>query len=139
MRQIVEYRTVQTTCAYCGCGCGLLLEVMDEGLVGTLPVKTHPISEGTLCIKGWSVHEFVESDKRLLTPLVRVDKDFKQSDWDNALGLVASRLSEIRDKFGPGSIVGLASAKCTNEENYLFQKWMRAVVGTNSVDHCARL
>lgn len=112
---------------------------MDEGLVGTLPVKTHPISEGTLCIKGWSVHEFVESDKRLLTPLVRVDKDFKQSDWDNALGLVASRLSEIRDKFGPGSIVGLASAKCTNEENYLFQKWMRAVVGTNSVDHCARL
>ncbi len=135
----MEYRTVQTTCAYCGCGCGLLLEVMDEGLVGTLPVKTHPISEGTLCIKGWSVHEFVESDKRLLTPLVRVDKDFKQSDWDNALGLVASRLSEIRDKFGPGSIVGLASAKCTNEENYLFQKWMRAVVGTNSVDHCARL
>jgi predicted molibdopterin-dependent oxidoreductase YjgC len=135
----VEYRTVQTTCAYCGCGCGLLLEVMDEGLVGTLPVKTHPISEGTLCIKGWSVHEFVESDKRLLTPLVRVDKDFKQSDWDDALGLVASRLSEIRDKFGPGSIVGLASAKCTNEENYLFQKWMRAVVGTNNVDHCARL
>ncbi len=135
----MEYRTVQTTCAYCGCGCGVLLEIMDEGLVGTLPVKTHPISEGTLCIKGWSVHEFVESDKRLLTPLVRVDKDFKQSNWDDALGLVASRLSEIRDKFGPRSIVGLASAKCTNEENYLFQKWMRAVVGTNSVDHCARL
>ena len=135
----MEYRTVQTTCTYCGCGCGLLLEVMDEGLVGTLPLKTHPINEGTLCIKGWSVHEFVQNEKRLLRPQVRENGDFQEVDWEDALRLVASRLKEIRDASGPDSIAGLSSAKCTNEENYLFQKWMRAVVGTNNVDHCARL
>jgi len=112
---------------------------MDEGLVGTLPMRTHPISEGTLCIKGWSVHEFVENDKRLYSPLVRKNNQFKGADWEDALGLVTSRLVEIRDQFGPDSVAGLTSAKCTNEENYLFQKWMRAVVGTNNVDHCARL
>jgi predicted molibdopterin-dependent oxidoreductase YjgC len=112
---------------------------MDEGLVGTLPLKTHPINEGTLCIKGWSVHEFVESEKRLHYPLVRKNGDFQEVDWEDALRLVASRLKEIRDASGPDSIAGLSSAKCTNEENYLFQKWMRAVVGTNNVDHCARL
>lgn len=135
----MEYRTVQTTCTYCGCGCGLLLEVMDEGLVGTLPLKTHPINEGTLCIKGWSVHEFVESEKRLQYPLVRKNGDFLETGWDDVLGLVASRIMEIRDKFGPDSIAFLSSAKCTNEENYLLQKLARAVVGTNNVDHCARL
>jgi len=139
MRLIVEYRTFQTTCPYCGCGCGLLLEVMDEGLVGTLPLKTHPISEGTLCIKGWSAHEFVENEKRLYRPLVRKDGGFQELEWEDALGLVASRFTETRDKFGPDSVGGLTSAKCANEENYLFQKWMRAVVGTNNVDHCARL
>jgi predicted molibdopterin-dependent oxidoreductase YjgC len=112
---------------------------MDEGLVGTLPLRTHPISEGTLCIKGWSVHEFVENDKRLYSPLVRKDGGFRPSEWEDTFGLVASRFKEIRDKSGPNSIAGLTSAKCTNEENYLFQKWMRAVVGTNNVDHCARL
>ena len=135
----MEYRTVQTTCTYCGCGCGLLLGVMDEEVVGTLPLKTHPINEGTLCIKGWSVHEFVQNEKRLQRPLVREKGDFQEVDWEDALGLVASRLRKIRDEFGPDSIAGLSSAKCTNEENYLFQKWMRAVVGTNNVDHCARL
>ncbi len=135
----VEYRTIQTTCTYCGCGCGLLLEVMDEGLVGTLPLKTHPISEGTLCIKGWNVHEFVESDRRLRYPLVRKDGDFQEVGWEDALGMVASRLMGIRDKFGPDSIAFLSSAKCTNEENYLLQKLARAIVGTNNIDHCARL
>lgn len=135
----VEYRTIQTTCTYCGCGCGLLLEVMDEGLVGTLPLKTHPINEGTLCIKGWNVHEFVESDRRLRYPLVRKDGDFQEVGWEDALGMVASRLMGIRDTFGPDSIAFLSSAKCTNEENYLLQKLARAIVGTNNIDHCARL
>jgi predicted molibdopterin-dependent oxidoreductase YjgC len=135
----VEYRTVQTTCTYCGCGCGMLLEVMDEGLVGTLPHKTHPINEGTLCIKGWNVHEFVVTAGRLSSPLMRENGDLQRSTWEDALERVASRLTEIRDQFGPDSIAGLSSAKCTNEENYVFQKWMRAVVGTNNVDHCARL
>lgn len=135
----MEYRTVQTTCTYCGCGCGLLLEVMDEGLVGTLPLRTHPISEGTLCIKGWSVHEFVDNEGRLFRPLIRKNGEFRHTEWEDALERVATRLKEIREKSGPDSIAGLTSAKCTNEENYLFQKWMRVVLGSNNVDHCARL
>ncbi len=112
---------------------------MDEGLVGTLPLRTHPISEGTLCIKGWSVHEFVDHEGRLFRPLIRKNGEFRQTEWEDALERVATRLKEIREKSGPDSIAGLTSAKCTNEENYLFQKWMRVVVGSNNVDHCARL
>jgi predicted molibdopterin-dependent oxidoreductase YjgC len=70
---------------------------------------------------------------------MKKDGSLKEVSWDEALGEVASRLKRIRDEHGPDSIGGLTSAKCTNEENYLFQKWMRAVIGTNNVDHCARL
>ena len=136
---MVNYETVLTTCTYCGCGCGLLLEVLDGEVVGTLPQKDHPVSQGKLCIKGWNVHEFIQDRGRLKTPLVRKDGSFEEASWDKAFDLVASRLLKIKNGSGPGSIAGLTSAKCTNEENYLFQKWMRAVVGTNNVDHCARL
>jgi len=136
---MVNYETVLTTCTYCGCGCGLLLEVLDGEVVGTLPQKDHPVSQGKLCIKGWNVHEFIQDQGRLKTPLVRKDGSFEEVSWEEAFDLVASRLLKIKNESGPDSIAGLTSAKCTNEENYLFQKWMRAVVGTNNVDHCARL
>ena len=80
---------------------------------------------------------------RVLTPLIRVGKRgeglFRKASWEEALDYTAKRLSDIKEKFGPDSIAGLTSARCTNEENYLFQKFMRVVIGTNSVDHCARL
>jgi predicted molibdopterin-dependent oxidoreductase YjgC len=136
---MLSYETVLTTCTYCGCGCGFLLEVLDGKVVGTLPQKDHPINEGGLCIKGWNAHEFVHDQGRLKTPLMKKEGSLKEVSWDEALGDVASRLKRIKDEHGPDSIGGLTSAKCTNEENYLFQKWIRAVVGTNNVDHCARL
>jgi predicted molibdopterin-dependent oxidoreductase YjgC len=136
---MLSYETVLTTCTYCGCGCGLLLEVLDGEVVGTLPQKDHPINQGSLCIKGWNAHEFIHNAGRAKTPLVRSGGSLKEVSWDEALDEVASRLKRIRDEHGPDSIGGLTSAKCTNEENYLFQKWVRAVVGTNNVDHCARL
>ncbi len=136
---MLSYETILTTCAYCGCGCGLLLEVLDGEVVGTLPQKDHPINEGKLCIKGWNVHEFIHNEGRLKKPLVRKDGLLKEASWEEAVDLVVSRLLKIKDESGPDGIAGLTSAKCTNEENYLFQKWMRAVVGTNNVDHCARL
>jgi predicted molibdopterin-dependent oxidoreductase YjgC len=137
----VEYRNVLTTCVYCGCGCGLYLQVLDGKVVGSLPAKGHPISEGKLCIKGWNAHDFVHHPDRLTTPLIRDKKgcELREATWDEALGLVASRLSQIKAESGPDAIGFLASAKCTNEENYLLQKLARAVVGTNNVDHCARL
>ena len=135
----MNYETVLTTCTYCGCGCGLLLEVLDGEIIGTLPQKGHPINQGGLCIKGWSAHEFIHDRGRLKEPLLRKDGSLKEISWEEAFDEVVSRLKRIKEENGPDSIAGLASAKCTNEENYLFQKWMRAVVGTNNVDHCARL
>ena len=92
-----------------------------------------------MCIKGWSAHEHVASLDRLTHPLVRTGDGFRQATWDEALDLVASRMVEIRNRHGPDSLAFLCSAKCTNEENYLLQKLARAVIGTNNVDHCARL
>jgi len=137
----VEYKNVQTTCIYCGCGCGLYLEVLDGKVVGTLPVKEHPISEGKLCIKGWNAHDFVYHPERLTSPLIRDQKggELREASWEEALDLVANRLSLIAEQDGPDAIGFLASAKCTNEENYLLQKLARGVIGTNNIDHCARL
>jgi len=135
----VNYETVLTTCTYCGCGCGLLLQVLDGEVIGTLPQKDHPINEGGLCIKGWNVHEFIYNQGRLKKPLLRKDGSFKEVSWEEALEEVATGLKKIKGENGPDSIAGLTSARCTNEENYIFQKWMRAVIGTNNVDHCARL
>jgi predicted molibdopterin-dependent oxidoreductase YjgC len=135
----MEYKNVLTTCVYCGCGCGLYLEVLDGEIVGVFPAKEHPISQGRLCIKGWNAAAFVNHPDRLRTPLIRRGDDFEEVTWDEALALVAERLGSIRDESGPNSIAFLSSAKCTNEENYLLQKLARAVIKTNNVDHCARL
>jgi len=135
----MEFKSVLTTCPYCGCGCGLLLEVLDGKLVGTLPSKTSRANEGKLCIKGWTVHEFVTNSKRLTQPMVRRNGTLEEASWDEALSLAAGRLAEIKEKYGPDSIAMLTSAKCTNEENYLLQKFCRSAIGTNNIDHCARL
>jgi len=136
---MLSYETILTTCTYCGCGCGLLLEVLDGEVIGILPQKDHPINEGGLCIKGWNAHEFIYNEGRLKKPLLRKEGAFKEVSWEEALEEVATRLKKIKEENGPDSIAGLTSARCTNEENYVFQKWMRAVIGTNNVDHCARL
>jgi predicted molibdopterin-dependent oxidoreductase YjgC len=135
----MDYKSVLTTCTYCGCGCGLYLEVLDGRIVHTLPSKTSPVNEGKLCIKGWNIHEFIQHPKRLKQPLMRRDGLLREASWESALEYSASELKRIKEKHGPDSLAFLASAKCTNEDNYLLQKFARAVIGTNNVDHCARL
>ncbi len=135
----MNYKTIQSTCPYCGCGCGIYLEVVDGHLVGTMPVLNHPISKGSLCIKGWAAHEFVESEDRLRRPLWKRGANLEATDWDSALYAVSDRLTAIKHLHGPDSIGFLSSAKCTNEENYVLMKFARAVIGTNNIDHCARL
>ena len=135
----MDLRTVYTTCSYCGCGCGILLEVLNEEVIGSLPVKTHPVSEGSLCIKGWNIHEFIGSDQRLKTPLLRKSGELQPASWDEAMTAAADGLKKVAEKYGPDAVAVLASAKVTNEENYLIQKFARAAIGTNNVDHCARL
>jgi predicted molibdopterin-dependent oxidoreductase YjgC len=135
----MEYKNILTTCIYCGCGCGLYLEVLNDEIVGVLPAKEHPIGQGSLCIKGWNAHSFVYHEDRLKTPLIRENGEFRQASWNEALRLIAEKLGAIKAEHGPDAIGVLTSAKCTNEENYLLQKFTRAVIGTNNVDHCARL
>jgi predicted molibdopterin-dependent oxidoreductase YjgC len=115
------------------------LQVMDGQIVGTEPSRTSPTNKGKLCIKGWNVHEFVQHKDRLKTPLVRRNGLLTESSWEDALRYAAGELRRIRDEHGPDSIGILTSARCTNEENYLLQKFSRTVIGTNNIDHCARL
>lgn len=135
----VEGWTTRTTCAYCGCGCQLDLHVIDGQVVEvTSPVMQGP-GQGNLCVKGRFGYDFISSPDRLTSPLVRKDGELVEASWEEALDTVASRLKEIKDRNGPDSLAVLASARITNEENYLLQKFARAVIGTNNVDHCARL
>jgi formate dehydrogenase alpha subunit len=107
--------------------------------VGVLPCKSHSVSQGKLCIKGWNIGEFVVSKERLTKPLIKRNGNFTEVSWDEALDTIAKKLKEYKEEHGPDSIAVLSSAKCTNEENYLLMKFARAVLGTNNVDHCARL
>jgi predicted molibdopterin-dependent oxidoreductase YjgC len=133
------YKLVPSVCSYCGTGCGVLFEVLDGRILGTLPLKTHPVNEGKLCIKGWNLHEYVHSPMRLKAPRVRINGRLHQVTWDRAVQFTAKKLQSLIREHGPDSVGVLASAKMTNEENYLLSKFTRAVVGTNNIDHCARL
>lgn len=135
----MDYRNVLTVCPYCGAGCNLYLQVLDGQVIGVLPAKQHVISEGALCIKGWNAAAFVHHQDRITQPMARRNGSFEPISWDEALNMVADKLAGISQTHSPDAVGFLASAKVTNEENYLFQKFARGVVGTNNVDHCARL
>ena len=107
----MQYDTVLTTCSYCGCGCNLYLEVLDGQIIGTIPSKTSPVNRGKLCIKGWNIHEFIQSPKRLTKPLLRKNGGLEEVSWDEALDYTTSRLKEIKKSSGGDSIAFLASAQ----------------------------
>lgn len=135
----MDCKFVPSVCSYCGTGCGVLFEVIDGKIESTQPLKSHPVNEGKLCIKGWNLHEYITSYMRLKSPLIKENGKFEKATWDEAIQYTAKGLTRIKEKYGPDSIGVLVSAKITNEENYLAQKFTRAVIGTNNVDHCARL
>ena len=125
-----------TTCTFCGVGCGLYLETTDNRTVaGVYPSMSHPTNEGKICVRGWNVHEVATSLDRLKSPLLRKNGRFEEVSWDEAIGFIATRLAELRDKHGPDALAFLNSPRCSNEETYLLQKLARAVIGTNNVDH----
>jgi predicted molibdopterin-dependent oxidoreductase YjgC len=133
-----ELTQVRTTCPYCGVGCQLDVHVKDHRIIKVTGADAVP-NNGKLCVKGRFGWGFVDHADRLQTPLIKENGVFREASWDEALDLVASRLKAIKEKEGPEKIGGWTSARVTNEENYLMQKLMRAVIGTNHVDHCARL
>lgn len=129
-----------TTCTFCSCGCQLELNTLaDRQVVKVTTKKEAGVNHGSLCVKGRFGYDFVNHPDRLRKPLVRKSGVLVEASWNEALQMIAERLGEIKRKYGPGSIGGICSSRGTNEEAYLFQKWMRACIGTNNVDNGARL
>jgi predicted molibdopterin-dependent oxidoreductase YjgC len=136
-----ELERITTVCPYCGVGCQLYLNIKDGRIVQVTSKWDGPSNHGWTCVKGRYGWDFVHHADRLSQPMIRREKggELEAADWDEALDFVATRFAEIKAAHGPESFGILTSAKCTNEENYAMQKFARAVIGTNSVDHCARL
>lgn len=143
-------KLVQTTCTYCGVGCQFDLNVKDNRVIRVTSNPKAPVNGMHLCVKGRYGYDFIHHPDRLTRPRVRKylldgtprghDRgEWVETDWETALKITASKLAETRDTHGPDSIGVLTSAKCLNEENYLMNKLARQVIGTNNIDHCARL
>lgn len=137
--RVWETSVTKTTCPYCGCGCELELSVKDGKIARVSTDLTSGVNKGNTCVKGRFAMGFINHKDRLKTPLIKVNGRFKEASFDEVIELIASKLSKIKKESGPDSIGFLASARCTNEDNYLLQKFARAVIGTNNIDHCARL
>ncbi len=134
-----ELKKVTTICPYCGVGCTIDLNVKQGRVVKVTSNWTQGVNQGALCVKGRFGYEFIHHSDRLTMPLIRSGAEFREATWEEALDLIARRMVEIKGCAGPDAIGVISSAKATNEENYLVQKFARAVIGTNNVDHCARL
>jgi len=129
-------RRVLSTCPYCGVGCQLELLVKKDRIIGVSPKGNGTVNKGQACVKGkFGIIEYVHHRDRLTSPLIRKNGNFVEATWDEALDLIAERMGN----YNPNEVAVISSAKCTNEENYVAQKFARVVLGTNNVDHCARL
>jgi predicted molibdopterin-dependent oxidoreductase YjgC len=134
-----ETKKVRTTCSYCGVGCQMHLHVKQGKVVKVTGVEETAPNYGSLCVKGRFGYDFIGSEERLTTPLIKENGNFRKASWDEALSFTAEKLGSIKRKNGPDAIGVLTSARVTNEDNYLANKFTRAVLKTNNIDHCARL
>lgn len=133
----VRVKKSKTVCTYCGVGCSFDVWTKDRHILKVEPA--HGAANGvSTCVKGKFGWDYVNSEDRLRTPLIRVGNDFREATWEEALTLVASKITSIKQEHGPDAIGVIASSKCTNEESYLMQKFARQVIGTNNVDNCSR-
>ena len=132
-------RWTRTTCPYCGTGCEMDVGTTAGRIISVKPVLDAPVSRGHLCAKGRYAFKFVDAADRVTEPLIRQGSDWKPVSWDRAIQYTADRLREIIERYGPDSVGVLGSARATNEDNYLAQKFARVVIGTNNVDCCARV
>ncbi len=133
-----EIKKIRTTCPYCGVGCQQWLHVKDGKIIKVTGVEGAQPNQGRLCVKGRFGYEFIYSDERLKTPLIRENGGFREASWEEALDLVADKFKEIIQRDGPDAIAGVSCARSLNEDSYQMQKLFRAVIGTNNIDHCAR-
>lgn len=139
-QKFIKLKKTRTTCSYCGVGCQMDVFTQNNKIIDIQGAdKDLPPNNASLCVKGRFGFDFVASPERLTTPLIKKDGKFEEGTWDEALDLVASKLTSIKDEFGSDSLGVFTSARITNEENYIAQKFARAVLKTNNIDHCARL
>ncbi|MGV8945349.1 MAG: formate dehydrogenase subunit alpha [Lutibacter sp.] len=132
-------KTVRTTCTYCGVGCQLEVSVIDGEIRGIQAPDTAEVNQGHTCLKGRFAFEFYNHPERLREPMIKKNGKFEVVTWDEAYDFIATKLIEIKNKYGADAIGGISSSRATNEENYLMQKMIRVAVGTNNIDGCARV
>ena len=141
IEQGVPDRSVLTTCAYCGVGCSFKAEVKGDQIVRMVPHKDGLANEGHSCVKGRFAWGYAQHQDRITEPMVResVNEPWRTVSWDTAIDFAAQRLKTVRERYGPQSIGGITSSRCTNEEVWVVQKMIRAAFGNNNVDTCARV
>jgi len=132
-------KSVQTTCAFCGCGCPITLEVKDGQAVRALPARGNFPNRGALCVRGSYGYDFIHSKKRVSKPLIKENSGFREASWEEALEVTAAAFKRIKEESGPESLAVFGSSKCTNEENYILQRFARTVLGTNNIDNGSSL
>jgi predicted molibdopterin-dependent oxidoreductase YjgC len=137
-KRVGETSLVKTICGYCGTGCGLILEVEDNKIKKIRGDKEAPVNKGQTCVKGAFAYEYVHANNRLTTPLIRKAGKLVEATWNEAYQFIAEKLSEIKTTWGPEAISMFACARSTNESNYITQKFMRTVIGSNNIDGCNR-
>jgi len=142
-KQAIKYgnhdRSVRTVCAYCGVGCEIETGINNNKIVGVHPAINAPVNKGHLCVKGRYAWEYVYAEDRITEPMIRRQGEWKTVSWEEAIDYCALQLTSISIAHGPDSIGIIGSARATNEDNYLMQKFARTVIGTNNVDNCARV
>ncbi|OEK00674.1 formate dehydrogenase subunit alpha [Roseivirga sp. 4D4] len=131
--------TTRTVCTYCGVGCNLDVATSSGEIVSITAPYDAEVNQGHTCLKGRYAFKFYDHPERLRSPMVRKNGQLENVSWDEAYDYIVNKITNIREEHGPDSIAGISSARCTNEENYLMQKFIRAVVGTNNIDCCARV
>ncbi len=131
--------SVQSTCSFCGCGCPITLEIKDNQVVRALPGRVNIPNRGALCIRGSYGYDYIHSQERLTKPLVKENGAFREVSWEDALKAASSGLKRAKEQYGPDALAVYGSSKCTNEENYLLQKFARTVLGTNNIDNGSSL
>jgi formate dehydrogenase major subunit len=129
----------RTVCTYCGVGCNLDVATEKNQIISITAPYDAEVNQGHTCLKGRYAFKFYDHPERLRSPMIRKNGELENVSWSEAYDFIVSNFNSIRDKHGPNAIAGISSARCTNEENYLMQKFIRAVVGTNNIDCCARV
>lgn len=138
-KSVVGNETTRTVCTYCGVGCNLDVSTKDGSILGIQAPFDAEVNQGHTCLKGRYAFKFYNHPERLTSPMIKRNGEFEEVSWDEAYDFIADKLTSIKEEYGADALSGISSSRCTNEENYLMQKFIRAVLGTNNIDGCARV